>query len=115
MPSGHRARWSCPVEHMQHSPIHRTPGALPSRQHNADLAFVPTDREAQRAIRERTKNQIEGLENRIHELESSHHHKELQAALQAKERVEVELAELKATMASIMSQCQAKLGPRQGQ
>ncbi|KAH8677434.1 hypothetical protein BX600DRAFT_430782 [Xylariales sp. PMI_506] len=61
------------------------------------------DREAQRAIRERTKNQIENLENKIKELTSQQPYVELQAVIRAKEAVEAELADLKGRMASIMS------------
>ncbi|KAI0137341.1 BZIP transcription factor [Xylariales sp. AK1849] len=67
------------------------------------------DREAQRAIRERTKNQIETLELRIKELTSQQPYQELQAAIRAKEHVEAELADLKGRMASIMTLLQPVL------
>ncbi|KAI2634305.1 hypothetical protein GGS26DRAFT_553260 [Hypomontagnella submonticulosa] len=61
------------------------------------------DREAQRAIRERTKNQIETLERRIRELTSQQPYQELQAVIRAKEAVEAENAEIKRRLASVMS------------
>ncbi|CRK12781.1 hypothetical protein BN1723_017307, partial [Verticillium longisporum] len=53
------------------------------------------DREAQRAIRERTKNQIENLEKKIQELTSQQPYQDLQAAVRAKEAVEAENADIK--------------------
>ncbi|KAK0385898.1 hypothetical protein NLU13_7073 [Sarocladium strictum] len=64
------------------------------------------DREAQRAIRERTKNQIETLERRIHELTSQQPYQELQAALRAKELVEEENDHIKRQLASIVGMLQ---------
>ncbi|KAI8630900.1 hypothetical protein F5Y19DRAFT_38807 [Xylariaceae sp. FL1651] len=61
------------------------------------------DREAQRAIRERTKNQIEALENRIRELTSQQPYQELQKVIQQKEAVEAENAEIRRHLASIMA------------
>ncbi|KAI1210346.1 uncharacterized protein F4807DRAFT_467134 [Annulohypoxylon truncatum] len=71
------------------------------------------DREAQRAIRERTKNQIETLERRIHELTSQRPYQELQAVIRAKEAVEAENAEIKSRLASIMSMIQPILSNQQ--
>ncbi|KAI0837339.1 hypothetical protein F5Y06DRAFT_271405 [Hypoxylon sp. FL0890] len=71
------------------------------------------DREAQRAIRERTKNQIENLERRIRELTSQQPYQELQAVIRAKEAVEAENAEIKARLASIMSLIQPILSNQQ--
>lgn len=62
-----------------------------------------TDREAQRAIRERTKLTIENLERRIRELTSHQPYQELQAALRAKEAVEAENADIKRRLASIVA------------
>ncbi|KAJ9618767.1 hypothetical protein H2203_008972 [Taxawa tesnikishii (nom. ined.)] len=59
------------------------------------------DREAQRAIRERTKNQIESLERRIRELESQQPFQELQNALRIKDHVLQENEELKRRLASV--------------
>lgn len=61
------------------------------------------DREAQRAIRERTKMTIESLERRIRELTSQQPYQELQAALRAKEAVEAENADIKRRLASVIS------------
>ncbi|KAI1447440.1 hypothetical protein F5Y02DRAFT_424545 [Annulohypoxylon stygium] len=71
------------------------------------------DREAQRAIRERTKNQIEALEKRIHELTSQKPYQELQAVIRAKEAVEAENAEIKSRLAVIMSMIQPILSGQQ--
>ncbi|KAI1480424.1 hypothetical protein K445DRAFT_322102 [Daldinia sp. EC12] len=71
------------------------------------------DREAQRAIRERTKNQIETLERRIRELTSQQPYKELQAAIRAKEAVEAENAEIKGRLASVLSLIQPILSNQQ--
>ncbi|XXG97137.1 plasma membrane H+-ATPase [Hypoxylon texense] len=73
------------------------------------------DREAQRAIRERTKNQIENLERRIRELTSQQPYQELQAAIRAKEAVEAENAEIKNRLASIMSLIQPMLSNQQAE
>ncbi|KAK8039162.1 hypothetical protein PG993_007573 [Apiospora rasikravindrae] len=72
------------------------------------------DREAQRAIRERTKNQIEALEKRIRDLTSQQPYQELQAVIRAKEEVEAENADLKNRMASIVSLIQPVLRTPQG-
>ncbi|KAI1083833.1 hypothetical protein F5B20DRAFT_525565 [Whalleya microplaca] len=72
------------------------------------------DREAQRAIRERTKHQIENLEKRIRELTSQQPYQELQAVIRAKEAVEAENAEIKRRLASIMSLIQPVLSNQQG-
>ncbi|KAI0484421.1 hypothetical protein GGR56DRAFT_613756 [Xylariaceae sp. FL0804] len=61
------------------------------------------DREAQRAIRERTKNQIETLEQRIRDLTSQQPYQELQAVIRQKEAVEAENAEIKNRLAAIMA------------
>ncbi|KAL2880179.1 hypothetical protein SGCOL_004566 [Colletotrichum sp. CLE4] len=64
------------------------------------------DREAQRAIRERTKNQIETLERRIQELTSQQPYQELQAVQRAKEAVEAENADLKRRLAAFIASVQ---------
>ncbi|KAI0096530.1 hypothetical protein F4814DRAFT_434986 [Daldinia grandis] len=71
------------------------------------------DREAQRAIRERTKNQIETLERRIRELTSQQPYQELQAAIRAKEAIEAENAEIKGRLASVLSLIQPILSNQQ--
>ena len=60
------------------------------------------DREAQRAIRERTKGQIESLEKKIHELTSQQPYKELQHALRQKELVELENEEIKKRLHAVL-------------
>lgn len=64
------------------------------------------DREAQRAIRERTKSQIQALESRIEELTSQRPYQELQAVVRAKEAVERENADMKRRLASIIGMLQ---------
>jgi hypothetical protein len=68
------------------------------------------DREAQRAIRERTKNQIENLERRIRELTSQQPYQELQHVLRQKELVEAENADIKKRLASALSLIEPILG-----
>ena len=60
------------------------------------------DREAQRAIRERTKQQIERLNERIRELESSQPYRDLQAVIAQKDAVQAENEEMKRQLASFM-------------
>lgn len=61
------------------------------------------DREAQRAIRERTRNTIEGLERRIRELESQQPFQELQKVAQERDRALAECEELKRRLATVAS------------
>lgn len=61
------------------------------------------DREAQRAIRERTKTQIDGLESKIRELTSQQPYQELQHALHQKELVEAENDEIKHRLNSVLN------------
>jgi hypothetical protein len=61
------------------------------------------DREAQRAIRERTKSQIDRLHARISELENSQPYHELQAVLRQKEEVARENEEIKRQLASFLA------------
>lgn len=68
------------------------------------------DREAQRAIRERTKNQIESLERKIRELTQQQPYQELQSVLRQKELVEQENAEIRKRLASVMSLIQPYMG-----
>ncbi|KAL8867901.1 MAG: hypothetical protein Q9174_005358 [Haloplaca sp. 1 TL-2023] len=67
------------------------------------------DREAQRAIRERTKTQIETLERRIHELSSQQPQQELQAVLRQKQAVEAENAQIKETLKATVALLQPLL------
>ncbi|PTB63836.1 hypothetical protein BBK36DRAFT_1180563 [Trichoderma citrinoviride] len=69
------------------------------------------DREAQRAIRERTKNQIERLERRIQELEAQKPYQDLQVVVRAKEAIEAENVEIKRRLASIIGMLQPLVGP----
>lgn len=72
------------------------------------------DREAQRAIRERTKNTIESLQSQIRELTSQQPYQELQNVLRQKELVEAENADIKRRLASALALIQPILG-QQGQ
>ena len=69
------------------------------------------DREAQRAIRERTKGQIEALEKKIQDLTSQKPYQELQDVLRQKELVEAENADIKRRLAAIQSLVQPILAP----
>ena len=68
------------------------------------------DREAQRAIRERTKNQIDSLERTIRELRSQQPYQELQRVIRQKEAVEAENSEIKRRLASVLSIIQPLIG-----
>lgn len=68
------------------------------------------DREAQRAIRERTKGQIESLERKIQELTSQQPYQELQHAIRQKELVEAENEEIKKHLSSILAIVQPLIG-----
>lgn len=60
------------------------------------------DRQAQRAIRERTKTTIEALEQQVRELSSQKPFLDLQAALQHNERIKVENRELRQGLKAAM-------------
>ena len=60
------------------------------------------DREAQRAIRERTKLQIESLESEIRLLKSQKPYQDLQLVEQQKQAVEAEIIDLKRRLASVL-------------
>ncbi|KAG4444282.1 hypothetical protein IFR05_000257 [Cadophora sp. M221] len=68
------------------------------------------DREAQRAIRERTKNQIENLELKIRELTSQQPYQELQHVIRQKEQVEAENVEIKKRLNSVLLLIQPMVG-----
>ena len=68
------------------------------------------DREAQRAIRERTKGQIETLERKIHDLTSQQPYQDLQQVIQQKEAVEAENEDMKKRLNSVLSIIQPLLG-----
>ena len=61
------------------------------------------DREAQKAIRERTRAQIEHLEKRIQEFSAQRPHQELQDVIRQKESVEAENKDIKQRLTSILS------------
>ena len=61
------------------------------------------DREAQRAIRERTKAQIEGLEKRIQELTSQQPYQELQAIIRQKDAIQAENDEIRRRLESVLA------------
>lgn len=61
------------------------------------------DREAQRAIRERTRTQIESLERKIQELTAQQPYQDLQHVMRQKEMVEAENEEIKKRLNSVFS------------
>ena len=61
------------------------------------------DREAQRAIRERTKNQIDRLNQRIAELESQQPYNDLQVVLREKEAIQAENADIRKRLESVIT------------
>lgn len=61
------------------------------------------DREAQRAIRERTKNQIDALNQRIRDLESQQPYSDLQVVLREKEAIQAENADIRKRLESVLS------------
>ncbi|KAL8698944.1 MAG: hypothetical protein Q9201_006290 [Fulgogasparrea decipioides] len=72
------------------------------------------DREAQRAIRERTKTQIESLEKRIRDLSNQQPHQELQAALRQKQLAEAENVQIKKTLNAALALLQPLLRDPRG-
>ncbi|KAL8971966.1 MAG: hypothetical protein Q9197_003009 [Variospora fuerteventurae] len=67
------------------------------------------DREAQRAIRERTKTQIESLEKKIEELSNQQPHRELQTVLEQKQLIEKENVQIKKKLSAVLSLLQPLL------
>lgn len=61
------------------------------------------DREAQRAIRERTRSQIDSLERRIRELTAQRPYQDLQHVIRQKETVQAENEEIKKRLNSVVS------------
>ncbi|KAH5423322.1 hypothetical protein HBI23_205770 [Parastagonospora nodorum] len=61
------------------------------------------DREAQRAIRERTKNQIDRLNQRIRDLENQQPYHDLQVVLREKEAVQAENADIRKRLHGVMT------------
>ncbi|KAI9680687.1 MAG: hypothetical protein M1817_004127 [Caeruleum heppii] len=72
------------------------------------------DREAQRAIRERTRTQIETLERRIQELTTTQPYQELQLALRQKEALQAENDEIRRRLSTVLSVIQPILCPVPG-
>ncbi|TKA75365.1 hypothetical protein B0A49_03336 [Cryomyces minteri] len=68
------------------------------------------DREAQRAIRERTRNQIETLEKRIKELESQQPYQELQIVLRQRDDALRENEEIRSRLQGVMGVLSPLLG-----
>lgn len=68
------------------------------------------DREAQRAIRERTKVQIETLERRIQELTAQQPYQELQEVIRQKDAIQAENQEIKRRLTSILHIIQPLVG-----
>ncbi|KAF4552660.1 Hypothetical protein D9617_9g024490 [Elsinoe fawcettii] len=68
------------------------------------------DREAQRAIRERTRNTIDTLEARIKELESQQPFQEMQSALRTRDAILAENEELKRRLQNIIVLAQYQAG-----
>jgi TolA-binding protein len=69
------------------------------------------DREAQRAIRERTKNQIDSLNRRIRELETQQPYHDLQVVVREKEAIQAENAEIRSRLQSVLTILQPILRP----
>ncbi|KAL9118331.1 MAG: hypothetical protein Q9187_005123, partial [Circinaria calcarea] len=72
------------------------------------------DREAQRAIRERTKTQIETLERTIRDLTSQQPYQELRQVLQQKEVVEAENRNIKLRLSAVIDLIKPLLGQSAG-
>ncbi|KAF2835391.1 hypothetical protein M501DRAFT_942051 [Patellaria atrata CBS 101060] len=68
------------------------------------------DREAQRAIRERTKSTIEQLKARINKLESQRPQIELQHALREKEAIQAENNDIRSRLTAVLALIQPVLG-----
>jgi hypothetical protein len=68
------------------------------------------DREAQRAIRERTRNRIEELQSRIQELEGRDHYHELQVVLRQRDEAQAENHDIRRRLAAVVSLLQPILG-----
>lgn len=68
------------------------------------------DREAQRAIRERTKGQIEKLELQVKELTAQQPYQDLQAVIRQKDAIQADNDELKWKLASVIQTLQSCIG-----
>ena len=85
---------------------HLTPEQLARKRAN--------DREAQRAIRERNKAQIETLKQKIHELESQEPFQTLQAALRQKDAVQAENDDIRRRLVTVINTIQPVLHSSRG-
>lgn len=85
---------------------HLTPAQLAKKRAN--------DRDSQRAIRERTKKQIETLESRINELESGTAYQQLDTIIKEKEALQAENDEIRAKLASVLAILQPIIDGRVG-
>ncbi|KAL8935356.1 MAG: hypothetical protein Q9216_005471 [Gyalolechia sp. 2 TL-2023] len=72
------------------------------------------DREAQRAIRERTKTQIETLEKQVRDLKNQQPQQELQTVLQQKQLAEAENVQIKKKLSAALSLLQPLLANQGG-
>ena len=72
------------------------------------------DREAQRAIRERTRSSIDKLNQRIRDLESQQPYHDLQVVLREKEAVQAENADIRKRLESVLSILQPIVRPPGG-
>jgi hypothetical protein len=68
------------------------------------------DRQAQRAIRERTKAQIEALEEKVRELSSSQPYRDLQKVVAEKEAIQAENEDIKRRLAAALDIIQSVVG-----
>jgi hypothetical protein len=68
------------------------------------------DREAQRAIRERTKQTIENLERRIQDLTAQQPYQELQTVIKEKDAIQAENNEIRRRLSSIVGLIQPIVG-----
>jgi len=74
------------------------------------LLCAANDRESQRAIRERTKHQIETLERRVQELESGEAYQRLESVVREREELRAENEDIKARLTSVLAIVQPILG-----
>ncbi len=68
------------------------------------------DRDAQRAIRERTKQTIENLERRIQELTAQQPYQELQAVIREKDAIQAENTEIRRRLSTVLTLIQPIVG-----
>ena len=110
---------------LPHDSVHQTSPAQPAKRRkptstaSRGVAILTpeqlakkraNDREAQRAIRERTKHQIENLERRILDLTSQQPYQELQSVLQERNAIQAENDEIRRRLASVISIIQPIVG-----